>query len=63
MTANPAQSASSNKHTIIDILNSRIMELGKNPPQYGTVSVELVLHAGEVVRIITKIDRQEQVIA
>lgn len=47
------------KPGIIGLINAKILELNKNAPQFGTVGIELVLHNGKVVRIITKVDAQE----
>jgi hypothetical protein len=63
MTIASKESKPSKKPGIIGLINAKILELDKNAPQFGTVGIELVLHDGEVVRIITKIDQQEQIIA
>jgi hypothetical protein len=53
------ESKPSKKPGIIGLINAKILELDKNAPLFGTVGIELVLHNGEVVRIITRVDAQE----
>jgi hypothetical protein len=53
------ENQSSKKPGIIGLINAKILELDKNAPRFGTVGIELVLHDGEVVRIITRVDAQE----
>jgi hypothetical protein len=59
MTDASKENKLSKKPEIIGLLNTKILELNKNAPQFGTVGIELVLHNGKVVRIITKVDAQE----
>jgi hypothetical protein len=49
----------SGSSSILGILNSKLQILSKTAPNYGSIGVEIIIHGGKVVRIITKVDAQE----